>query len=754
MPNHILKKFQKLATDFFWSFSPSHTVNEATTALPQSQGGMNILDLKARNDAIYLTWASKYLEPSTSRPMWAYVADAILKATVNKDWKQRFSEKPEAMSNQYLQDWWPTVNDLPLELKLMVKATVDYGVKLDGAYIDEDVRNALPIWYHLDRITGPKENHKSRVISCLRCKHEVFTVGEAVVCGFNQFEGDRHNRRSNCACPRCRADRALGCTHPYLCQEYAQDLTVSIGAKWSPMANDRDTTGDLDEEAKAENERALTTWEPVTFDATIEAPKTVHETFRVFTNSLAIAPDNDELSQPGTHDNFITEGRELTFAACGNAIHANTARARSGYAIVCREMGIVTSGTHNGPQTKVRAATVAILEAARAAPKDVPLLIMTNSKRAVQRLTTQRQKLETNGWRECRDDANVLRTTIATLRSRSARTRIVAVDEELDVDERVRRAACRARRAAKKDEPQMNDLRGPQDFDIPGIPLHALKQRTAYQHIRDAKAAATMPRRPTTTNLDRVRESVAETRAKKPTDQAIWRALMQRPFSTEVRVFLWRCLHEGHKTGEYFTRMKKEEHQLRGYCTICGDQVVDSLEHILLECNDPAREQVWELAKAFWAHKHGKWFELSYGLILGCGLVTIRDQETHRKLAGATRLFRILISESAYLIWKLRCTRRIDHADDVDWRQPADLVRNEWFRIMTDRLHTDCLLTSKARHGRRALPKGLVISTWAGVLETVHDLPELMLKDPGFLVGNTRRQQPRSSRTARESQRG
>ncbi|KZV79789.1 hypothetical protein EXIGLDRAFT_781851 [Exidia glandulosa HHB12029] len=94
--------------------------------------------------------------------------------------------------------------------------------------------------------------------------------------------------------------------------------------------------------------------------------------------------------------------------------------------------------------------------------------------------------------------------------------------------------------------------------------------------------------------------------------EAVWNLLTA--FSNEVRIFYWRATHEALKTGEYFTRMQKEEIQLQGYCTICGQHVLDTLEHILLECNDPARAQIWGLVRTLWAHKNQKWFDLSYGL--------------------------------------------------------------------------------------------------------------------------------------------
>lgn len=242
------------------------------------------------------------------------------------------------MFNPYVQDWNPTVNDLPLERK------------------------------HEER-----DKHKSAIVSCLRQIHGVFTVADAVSCGHNEFTGaavGRHRPRINCGCHRCRSDRALGCPHPNKCQEHVSKLVAAIGAKWSPSLAPPDTSGNLTEEELAENEHALAIHEPVVFDPTTSSPDETQDAFRAFTNTLCVEPNGEAALEPGAHESFIKDGPELVLTACGAAVHANTARAKSGYAMEWQSTGQRKIGTNDGPQTKVRAATIAILEAARIAPKD------------------------------------------------------------------------------------------------------------------------------------------------------------------------------------------------------------------------------------------------------------------------------------------------------------------------------------------------------------------------------------------------
>ncbi|KZV97499.1 hypothetical protein EXIGLDRAFT_607905, partial [Exidia glandulosa HHB12029] len=101
---------------------------------------------------------------------------------------------------------------------------------------------------------------------------------------------------------------------------------------------------------------------------------------------------------------------------------------------------------------------------------------------------------------------------------------------------------------------------------------------------------------------------------------------------------------------------------------------------------------------------------------------------------------RIIISESAFLIWKIRCERRIQHEDDVDWTLSQAEIANRWQAIINMRISTDRLLTHKSRHKRGALGTQTVLHTWRGLLENEESLPKDWIRRPGCLVGiGTRR---------------
>jgi hypothetical protein len=49
---------------------------------PIEEGGLDLIDIKARNDAIELTWLKDYLDFSPSRPVWAKITDLIIDASM------------------------------------------------------------------------------------------------------------------------------------------------------------------------------------------------------------------------------------------------------------------------------------------------------------------------------------------------------------------------------------------------------------------------------------------------------------------------------------------------------------------------------------------------------------------------------------------------------------------------------------------------------------------------------------------------
>ena len=85
MPNTITRSLQTIIRDFLWNGNktpPGLSLNNLMRN--KKEGGINLLDLEARNQAIELTWLKSYTNRSSNRPTWTFAIDAIINC-INKD---------------------------------------------------------------------------------------------------------------------------------------------------------------------------------------------------------------------------------------------------------------------------------------------------------------------------------------------------------------------------------------------------------------------------------------------------------------------------------------------------------------------------------------------------------------------------------------------------------------------------------------------------------------------------------------------
>jgi len=116
MPPQIETAIKKLINDFLWDDGQGPRIALDTLCQPEESGGLNILDMHARNEAIELMWLKEFLNFSPSRQPWATVTDLIIDAAAPK------STTKAARSNPFLQCWdTPTRGPRLAALKLSVR---------------------------------------------------------------------------------------------------------------------------------------------------------------------------------------------------------------------------------------------------------------------------------------------------------------------------------------------------------------------------------------------------------------------------------------------------------------------------------------------------------------------------------------------------------------------------------------------------------------------------------------------------------
>ena len=73
MPLHIENALVKIIRDFIWDNDIHPRISMEHMQKPLNEGGLNLLDIRARNEAIELVWLRDYLNLSPSRQTWAKV---------------------------------------------------------------------------------------------------------------------------------------------------------------------------------------------------------------------------------------------------------------------------------------------------------------------------------------------------------------------------------------------------------------------------------------------------------------------------------------------------------------------------------------------------------------------------------------------------------------------------------------------------------------------------------------------------------
>ncbi|KAJ7908071.1 hypothetical protein B0H13DRAFT_2233358 [Mycena leptocephala] len=237
-------------------------------------------------------------------------------------------------------------------------------------------------------------------------------------------------------------------------------------------------------------------------------------------------------------------------------------------------------------------------------------------------------------------------------------------------------------------------LEVPRDKQLQGAKLSSMTQSMAYRGIKEMHKPVSRPK--TDENVKIVQEAVKNIFSFHPKSPAIWKSIR-------------------HKEISYWTNIPECED--RANCVHCGE--VESLEHILLECPSPGQNEIWRLAEELWTKKHPDWPTVSMGSILGSGLARFKDAAGKPQPALA-RLYKILMTESAHIIWKLR----------------SNEVHNRWLKVINECLEIDRILTNKLKYGKQhALAPSLVLETWGGTLLGEDELSDDWLREPGVLVG-------------------
>ncbi|KAI9059934.1 hypothetical protein FKP32DRAFT_1578912, partial [Trametes sanguinea] len=262
-----------------------------------------------------------------------------------------------------------------------------------------------------------------------------------------------------------------------------------------------------------------------------------------------------------------------------------------------------------------------------------------------------------------------------------------------------------------------------------GASLAGMTQKLAYRAIRKRKERDAQPRRATQESLTKIVEGVKSACGTEPTEVSVWKALSKPHVSRECRQFLWKAIHDAFMIGNKWQRPTMSPAlRERAICKLCG--CLEDMNHILFACSAEERGMAWDLMESLWRSTGEDWCAPGWGTILGAPCVTFSAPDGSRKHIVEAR-WTILATETAYMIWKLRCERGIQAEGK---RYTAPEAANRWRKTIDDRLKIDRRMTAKSL-GKNALQEAEVDAIWRPMLHDSTVLPTDWVQNNGVLVG-------------------
>lgn len=713
MPRSVEDKLDRMTKDFLWDGAKAPLKMDLLYR-PLDEGGLGLLDLRSRNEAIDLRWCRTYLDLGETRPTWTLVADVLFEDQIPKT---QGTIDHDVTINQFVQTWRPNISGtsrLPKDLIRLITVSRKHNVKLEALRLTTTAKKSLPAWYHIGSETHPGRLHSRNTSSCLKRQHKTMKVKDMVAVTKRLryvAPGHRHSRISTCSCKYCRRDRSRGCPSPWRCCDAAQGMLDKLHPQFHPLHNPEADNLSLTPVRLEDNASARVNGGDVLFNPSLLKGEDLAPNFRVFGK-------RSDLGQPPAFRRQLPQGipedDPLTVFTSGACVHIGQEHASAGGGIWYgegdpRNAALHIPGDHRSSQS---GEVAAILHAAQNAPHFAHLSITSTSSTAVDALTKNLHELEESGY-FLKADKDLLRLATASLRERGAKTSFRLATTE---DGRLAAAAL-AKAGSVKAGTGGVVLSAPARFHLDGTQLSALTQARAYSGIRETKPAPY--RLKTDIRLDMTRHAVLEASGKFPTNATIWAALRHTDIARNIRNFLWKTTHQVQKIGEFWESVPTLE--IRSICQSCGD--IEDMDHILFTCREIGCKEVWSLAKQLWGLKGGEWPNpRRTSDVLAATLADLKTEDGERR-RGATRLYKIIATESAFLIWKLRNERIFGTTNSDTGKHTHTAARNRWLSTINAHLRLD-IATTHGRWGRGQIPRETVLSTWRNTLHNEANLPE------------------------------
>jgi ribonuclease HI len=500
MPKDIENMIKKRLRRYLWNKKVSD-VNAETTRAPIECGGLKVLDITSRNEAIDVMWLKRYLTFGDDRPTWARIMDTITANTTPTTEK----EIPvEIRVNVFLQTWKTITGykkevHVPKSIRRILSIAKKYGLRIETLSADIQTQRSMPVWLHTESGKKMRRLTLSKQSRCLIEKHKIRTVGEArdLVERMNVSSEDDHAKSDECECKTCmQLENDLSCMTPHGCAEQAKRVLDTIPNTWNarpdqtkapnttkPTKHNKNEAlqclGEVTEDKEGNAILEMIDW--VHFSKQIDSAQTIGAAFRIFTSGdkpitsedIQNAPDTRELVIIGTDGSCTNNGKHDAKAGAGGFIDEYDDRS---YSIR------VPRGQNQSNQT---GELLAIAHIGHAIPNSADVYIETDSTYAMNAVTVHLKENEDKGYVGVANK-EMIQYTVSQLRKHMGATYLKWVKGHSGLTQN-EGADCLAGIGAN-----MEDTTKPLPVETPnmrmtGVKVTKLTQKLAYQAIREMR---------------------------------------------------------------------------------------------------------------------------------------------------------------------------------------------------------------------------------------------------------------------------
>jgi len=687
MPKETEKKMQKEMKLFLWNGKRGKVSwKEATRR--RTEGGLGMPDMKARNEAIQIIWLQKYLTPGNKRPRWAFIVDRILAKNAVK--------KPIVDENSkiswIMQTWHESEaswSKIPNEIKEMLKVARKYNAGIDVINVSLKTKKEMPIWHHIAATDNYGWNKKAA--RTLRNNHKVKTVGDIT----NIINTPNNN---------------WGCVNHHKCIDMANTLLGKVTAKFNPnKENPNKDNLDHTPRRKNKNMKGKITEEELTFNPEVTAQKDPLEEVRILGPKTKYkkrgSKDTRLYRTPAYRKKQSNNIEEITLYTDGTSTRNGSENSIGGAGIWHKENSELnrTIRIPGKGITNQKAEIIAIMEAVKKETKK-KMTIISDSKTVLEGIIKHHKKWEDHDWLYI-ENRKEWEELIYRLRIRRAETTFKWVKGH-NGNIGNEKADELADEGALEENEDIIEYKKKEKFTIRGARLQSLKQSTAYHLIIRKKNEGIESNKTKKSNLEDSKDEIERVTKYRPNDKQIWKGIYSNHIRNKIGDLIWTMLQGRVRCGRYFehiTDMKENQ-----YCK-CGE--IESIDHILLECQENQVNEVWKTAEETWkktAPRNKTWTKPTPGILKGIGAFKAptenEEMEENRenmnnpkndKRSGSIR-YQLIVSEAIWLIWTKR-NKRIFENEVIDKKR----ITEEWVSTLKKRIEIDFTKIKQVEYKKR-----------------------------------------------------